>query len=256
VWPRRTNRSCQCAVLTPAERHPCVHKERTKSLAVSRPICGRSVLQLRRAIQKLHRWFRSIRRQRLTCRIAQASQVGACNVCLHLIRALEERFRALSQITLGVLDQNRCAIDFYRRIGYEFDGVEKSEHLGGVGLRKTAQKDCEANSLRSPLTLDVGRRIRNVSTVEAEFGKEMKTILLVIIVALLALVGCTFSGCEVSVKESTKSETILLRKNPNQGSIIAVRIVDRGSTDGKAEVQSILHGAVYKREGNQRQRSI
>jgi hypothetical protein len=76
----------------------------------------------------------------------------------------------------------------------------------------------------------------------------MKKIFLVLGIAGLALIGCRLSQREVSVQDVTKSETLVLKKKPSQGSITGVHIAGRGSIVGKAEVQLILNGAVYKRE--------
>lgn len=65
---------------------------------------------------------------------------------------------------------------------------------------------------------------------------------------VLVFAGCSFSQREVSLKDVTKSEMIVLKKKPAQGSIHGIRIAGRGSISGKAEVQLILNGAVYKRE--------
>ena len=65
---------------------------------------------------------------------------------------------------------------------------------------------------------------------------------------IVTLVGCGFAYRELSVKDVTKSETIILKKKPSQGSIGFVEIVGRGSISGKAEVQWILDGAVHRRE--------
>jgi hypothetical protein len=68
------------------------------------------------------------------------------------------------------------------------------------------------------------------------------------LIAALVL-GC--SGCgsrESSVKDIAKNETIILKKKPSQGSIVGISIAGRGSIAGKAEVQLILNGAVYKQE--------
>ena len=64
---------------------------------------------------------------------------------------------------------------------------------------------------------------------------------------MLVFVGCSFFHREVSVKDVTKSETIILKKKSGQGSISSIRIAGSGSISGKAEVQLILNGAVYKK---------
>jgi hypothetical protein len=76
----------------------------------------------------------------------------------------------------------------------------------------------------------------------------MKILLSVLTVAALAFVGCSSSTREVSVKDVTKSETIILKKRPTEGSISGLQVIGGGSIDGKAEVHLILNGAVYKKE--------
>lgn len=71
--------------------------------------------------------------------------------------------------------------------------------------------------------------------------------ILPLLAVVLVFVGCSFSQREVSVKDVTKSETIILKKKPGQGSISSIHVVGRSSINGKAEVQLILNGAVYKR---------
>ena len=76
----------------------------------------------------------------------------------------------------------------------------------------------------------------------------MKYISTIATTAFLALVGCGPIFREVSVKDVSKSETIVLKKNPSQGSVSSIQITGIGSVVGNAEVQLILNGAVYKRE--------
>ena len=76
----------------------------------------------------------------------------------------------------------------------------------------------------------------------------MKVLLSVLTITALAFVGCSSSPREVSVKDVTKSETIILKKRPTQGTISGLRVIGGGSIDGKAEVHLILNGAVYKKE--------
>lgn len=61
-----------------------------------------------------------------------------------LMRRIEEDISPCSDVTLWVLAQNQRAIDFYRKLGYEFDGGEKTVQLGDVSLsevrlRKSSQ---------------------------------------------------------------------------------------------------------------------
>jgi hypothetical protein len=70
-------------------------------------------------------------------------------------------------------------------------------------------------------------------------------------VSLILALALVCGGCarrEVRVKDVTKSETIILKKASGQGSITGLSITGRGSIAGKAEVQLILNGAVYKKE--------
>ncbi|HWA28873.1 MAG TPA: hypothetical protein VG734_24695 [Lacunisphaera sp.] len=66
-------------------------------------------------------------------------------------------------------------------------------------------------------------------------------------VAVLALVGCGFFAREVRIKDVTKDETLVL-KRPGAGRTTAISITGRGSITGKAEVQLILNGKVYRRQ--------
>ncbi len=58
---------------------------------------------------------------------------------------IEEDISPLSGITLWVLSQNQRAIAFYRKIGYEFDGAEKSLQLAGVSLREVRLRKDKPN---------------------------------------------------------------------------------------------------------------
>jgi ribosomal protein S18 acetylase RimI-like enzyme len=51
-----------------------------------------------------------------------------------LMKAVEDALSPCSGITLWVLRENQPAIGFYRRLGYKFDGAEKSVLLGGANL--------------------------------------------------------------------------------------------------------------------------
>ena len=53
---------------------------------------------------------------------------------LKLMKKIEAAISPCPDITLWVLGQNQRAIEFYRKIGYEFDGTEKTICLGGVNL--------------------------------------------------------------------------------------------------------------------------
>ena len=50
------------------------------------------------------------------------------------------------------------------------------------------------------------------------------------------------------MEDVTKSETIILRKRPSQGSISGLYVTGDGAIEGKAEVQLFMNGAAYKRE--------
>jgi len=86
--------------------------------------------------------------------------------------------------------------------------------------------------------------------------QNMKKLLSVLIIAALAFAGCNYSDREVSVKDVTKNETIILRKRPSQGwisSISGIHIAGGGSIEGKAEVHLILNGEVHKKGSGQRE---
>jgi hypothetical protein len=76
----------------------------------------------------------------------------------------------------------------------------------------------------------------------------MKNLLPLLALSVLVLAGCGPTFREVSVKDVSKSETIVLKKNPSQGSVSSIQITGTGSVVENAEVQLILSGAVYKRE--------
>jgi hypothetical protein len=76
----------------------------------------------------------------------------------------------------------------------------------------------------------------------------MKYISTIATTAFLALAGCGPTFREFSVKDVSKSETIVLKKNPSQGSVSSIQITGIGSVVGNAEVQLILNGSVYKTE--------
>jgi hypothetical protein len=76
----------------------------------------------------------------------------------------------------------------------------------------------------------------------------MKHFFIVILGASLVLAGCSAADRETTVKDVTQAETILLRKESKQGAIYAISIAGFGSINGDAEVQLILHGAVYKKK--------
>jgi ribosomal protein S18 acetylase RimI-like enzyme len=51
-----------------------------------------------------------------------------------LMKAIEEAISPCPGVTLWVLGQNQRAIGFYRKIGYQFDGAEKTVQVGGASL--------------------------------------------------------------------------------------------------------------------------
>jgi len=65
-------------------------------------------------------------------------------------------------------------------------------------------------------------------------------------IAVICLSGCTRH--EASVKDVTKNETIILKKQSGQGGIVGISIAVSGSIAGKGELQLILNGEVYKKE--------
>jgi hypothetical protein len=79
----------------------------------------------------------------------------------------------------------------------------------------------------------------------------MKKLPLILIISALVFAGCSYSDREVSVKDVTKNETIILRKRPSQGwisSVSGIHVTGDGWIDGKAEVHLFMNGAVYKKE--------
>ena len=72
-----------------------------------------------------------------------------------------------------------------------------------------------------------------------------------LLVALGTIAVICLSGCarhEVSVKDVTKNETLILKKQSDQGGIVGISIAVSGSIAGKGELQLILNGSVYKKE--------
>jgi hypothetical protein len=76
----------------------------------------------------------------------------------------------------------------------------------------------------------------------------MRHFFVILLGACLALAGCLAGDRATTVKDVTRAETIILKKKPSQGAIHAISISGFGSINGDAEVQLILHGAVYKKE--------
>jgi hypothetical protein len=72
------------------------------------------------------------------------------------------------------------------------------------------------------------------------------------LIVSLGTIGIVYlSACarhEVSVKDVTKNETIILKKQSGQGEIVGISIAVSGSIAGKGELQLILNGAVYKKK--------
>lgn len=60
---------------------------------------------------------------------------------------------------------------------------------------------------------------------------------------LLSCFGCSPSQ---TVSDVTKNETIILRKNPSQGSVYALDVTGRGKIKGTAAIILELNGAAYK----------
>ena len=91
-----------------------------------------------------------------TCRDADATdeseifavyvspECWARGVGRQLMTRIEEDILPFSAITLWVLTQNQRAIAFYRKIGYEFDGAEKSLQFAGVSLQEVRLRKANA----------------------------------------------------------------------------------------------------------------
>jgi|AntRauTorcE11898_2_1112593.scaffolds.fasta_scaffold94471_1 hypothetical protein len=76
----------------------------------------------------------------------------------------------------------------------------------------------------------------------------MKIHAILTLLICIILVGCGMSRQTVTVKDATKSEVLILKKKPSQGAIHRIHFEGSGSIDGKAEIQLILDGAIYKKE--------
>ncbi len=74
---------------------------------------------------------------------------------------------------------------------------------------------------------------------------QMRFVLLFLVCTFVA--GCSMNQGRVSVADCTRAETLTLKKAPGQGSVHALSITGSGAVQGKAEIQLILNGSVYKR---------
>jgi ribosomal protein S18 acetylase RimI-like enzyme len=61
------------------------------------------------------------------------------------MKKIEKAISPCSSITLWVLRQNERAIGFYRRVGYEFDGAEKTVPFGDASLREIRLSKSRSN---------------------------------------------------------------------------------------------------------------
>jgi ribosomal protein S18 acetylase RimI-like enzyme len=68
-----------------------------------------------------------------------------------LMNRIERAISPCPGITLWVLRQNERAIGFYRRIGYEFDGAEKTVRLGGADLQEVRLRKPSGTGQNPPL---------------------------------------------------------------------------------------------------------
>ena len=59
-----------------------------------------------------------------------------------LLMKIEEELLPCPSLTLWVLARNRRAIGFYRKMGYELDGAEKTIQIGGVSLAEVRLRKC------------------------------------------------------------------------------------------------------------------
>jgi hypothetical protein len=76
----------------------------------------------------------------------------------------------------------------------------------------------------------------------------MKKLIPIALCVFLVFSGCSLWDREMSVKDVTKAETIILKKKPSQGTIHAISITGSGTISGEGEAQLILNGAVYKKK--------
>jgi len=67
-----------------------------------------------------------------------------------LMDAIEEHPSSRREITLWVLDQNQRAIDFYRKMGYEFDGAKRSDQIAGVTITEKRLRKKMPNKAPEP----------------------------------------------------------------------------------------------------------
>lgn len=63
-----------------------------------------------------------------------APQYWSQGIGRELMKALEAALSPCSAITLWALRENQRAIGFYRKLGYQFDGAEKTVLVGGAKL--------------------------------------------------------------------------------------------------------------------------
>jgi RimJ/RimL family protein N-acetyltransferase len=66
------------------------------------------------------------------------------------MRKIEEDISPCSEVTLWVFAQNQRAIGFYRKLGYEFDGAEKTVQFGGVSLSEVRLRKTAPNQAPEP----------------------------------------------------------------------------------------------------------
>lgn len=75
----------------------------------------------------------------------------------------------------------------------------------------------------------------------------MLKILIYALLTILAL-GCETGTRTFDISDITKSETIILEKDPGQGTIYSLTVNGEGRIEGKAEIALILNGDPYKTE--------
>lgn len=74
----------------------------------------------------------------------------------------------------------------------------------------------------------------------------LKVLICVLLTALVS--GCGTGTRTFDVPDVTKSETIILKKNPGQAAIYSLTVKGEGRIDGNAEIVLILNAEPYKTE--------
>lgn len=76
----------------------------------------------------------------------------------------------------------------------------------------------------------------------------MRRLFLALALGCIALAGCSSCTREISVRDVSRDETLILQKRTSQEYIHGISIVADGAVHGDGEVLLIMNGEIYKRE--------